>query len=207
MVTPAQHKIYEFIQQYIGKHGYSPTLQEVAKGIGISPRSVSLISRSIHALVEAGWLAFHKKGYRNIELVSQNSNTLLPLLGRIAAGTPIEAIPDQQALDLSFLLNTTDYFALEVKGDSMIEDGILEGDNVICKRQNTAKEGEIVVALIDDNDATLKRIYYKPESKITLVPANARLKPQIYSANRVQIQGVFVGLLRLGGKHVDSLNK
>lgn len=195
MVTPNQHKIYEFIQKYIDFHGYSPSLQEVAIGIGISPRSVSLISRGIHSLVEAGLLAFHKKGYRNIKVVSP-VNLSLPFLGRIAAGSPIEAISDQQTLDMSFLIQQN-HFILEVKGDSMIEEGIFDGDKVICKQQSLANDGDIIVALIDNNEATLKRIYFKPENKITLMPANAKLKPQIYDAERVQIQGLFIGLLRL----------
>lgn len=196
MVTPVQHKVYKFIQRYIDQHGYSPSLAEIAHGIGISPNSISLISRSIHALVEAGWLAFHKKGYRNIQVVA-DAGFSLPLLGRIAAGTPIEAIESKQTVDLSALLKGDNHFVLEVTGDSMVEEGIFDGDLVICKHAKRAHEGEIIVALIDAQEATLKRLSYKTKDRITLIPANPALKPKSYAPQRIQIQGVFVGLLRL----------
>ncbi|MDR3491991.1 MAG: transcriptional repressor LexA [Gammaproteobacteria bacterium] len=195
MTTPQQQKIYEFIECYIAEHNYSPSLQEIAVGIGISPRSISLISRGIHALAEAGRLTFYKNGYRNIQLIPPSSLTL-PLLGRIAAGVPIEAIADNRAIDVGALLQGEGLFVLEVKGDSMIDEGILDGDLVICKPATSAIEGEIVVALID-HEATLKRLSYKQKGKITLIPSNTKLLPQVYSPDVVQIQGIFVGLLRL----------
>jgi repressor LexA len=197
MVTPVQHKIYDYIRQFTEQYEYSPSLEEIARGIGISPNSISLVSRSIHALVEAGRLKFHKKGYRNIQIVEAENGFSLPLLGRIAAGSPIEAIEDKQSLDLAPLLKGGNHFALQVKGDSMIEESILDGDVVICKQVKQAQEGDIVVALIDEQDATLKRISYKIQDRITLIPANPELKPKAYLVHRVQVQGVFVGLLRL----------
>lgn len=197
MATPLQRKIYEYIRQYTEEQGYSPSLEEIARGIGISPNSISLVSRHIHALVASGLLKFHKKGYRNIQVVEESDNYSLPLLGRIAAGAPIEAIENKQTIDFSSLLKAENHFALQVKGDSMVEEGILDGDLVICKQAKQASEGEIVVALIDEQDATLKRISYKIAERITLVPANPDLKPKAYLPNRVRIQGVFVGLLRL----------
>lgn len=195
-MTPTQKKIYQYIQSYIEEHGYSPSLVEIAEGIGISPKSISLISRCIHALVDAGLLRFHKKGYRNIEVVSE-TKAGLPLMGRIAAGTPIEAIEQRQHIDLAALFSGSDHFALEVKGDSMIEEGILDGDLVICRPAQRASEGDIVVALIDGQEATLKRISYQIPERITLIPANETLKPKAYLPQRVQVQGVYVGLLRL----------
>jgi len=197
MVTPAQHKIYEYIRLYLDQHGYSPSLEEIARGIGISPNSISLISRNIHALVAAGQLKFHKKGYRNIQVVEVGNDFSLPLMGRIAAGSPIEAIENKQTIDLSPLLKGENQFVLEVRGNSMVEEGILDGDFVICKQAKHAHEGEIVVALVDDQDATLKRISYKIQDRVTLIPANPDLKPKAYLPHRVQIQGIFVGLLRL----------
>jgi repressor LexA len=122
MVTPIQQKIVNFIRDYTEQHAYSPSLVEIAEGIGISPKSISLVSRSIHALVAAGALKFHKKGYRNIQVVDEVSAGSLPLMGRIAAGTPIEAIESQQRIDLASLFGNPDHFALQVKGDSMIEE-------------------------------------------------------------------------------------
>ncbi len=198
MTTPLQVKVYDYICNYIHKHNYSPTLVEIASGIGISPRSVSLVSRCLRELADRGLLRFYKKGARNIEIIAQSSLSL-PLLGCIAAGSPIEAIPGTEIIDIGSLLQGTANFVLKVKGDSMIDEGILDGDFVICKSTQSAKEGEIVVALINQADATLKRISYKIADKVTLIPANPNLKPRSYSPERVQIQGVYVGLLRMSG--------
>jgi repressor LexA len=196
MVTPVQQRVYEYIEAHLSEHGYSPSLTEVARGIGISPKSVSLISRSIHALVDAGRLRFDKKGYRKVQVASEATFSL-PLMGRIAAGSPIEAIEDRQSIDLGGLLQKADHFALEVRGESMIEEGILNGDLVICRQAKVGREGDIVVALIDNMEATLKRISYQIADRVTLIPANAALKPKAYLPHRVQVQGIYVGLLRL----------
>lgn len=197
-MTPIQYKVYEFIQQHIKHHGYSPSLVEIARGIGISPNSISLMSRTVHALIAAGKLKFNKKGYRNIEVVV-DSGWSLPLLGRIAAGSPIEAIEDKQMIDLGSLFTGADYFLLEVQGDSMVDEGIYDGDLVICKHVKQAQEGDIVIALIDAQEVTLKQ-FSQANEQITLIPANPNLKPKSYASQRVQIQGLFVGLLRLKKK-------
>jgi repressor LexA len=199
MTTPTQYKIYQFVTQFIQERGFAPSLHEIALGIGISPRSLSLVSRYLRALEEDGLLSMGKKGYRKVQL-KQATSTSLPLVGRIAAGSPIEAIARNETIDLAELFSGDNMYVLEVKGDSMIEEGILSGDNVICKRQDTAKEGDIVVALIDSQEATLKRISFKAAGKITLLPANMQLQPQVYALDRVQVQGIFMGLLRLHRK-------
>jgi repressor LexA len=199
MTTPTQYKIYQFVTQFIQEKGFAPSLHEIAIGIGISPRSLSLVSRYLRVLEEDGLLSMGKKGYRKVQL-KHESSTSLPLVGRIAAGVPIEAIARNETIDLAELFSGDNMYVLEVKGDSMIEEGILSGDNVICKRQDTAREGDIVVALIDSQEATLKRISFKAAGKITLLPANMQLQPQVYAADRVQIQGIFMGLLRLHKK-------
>lgn len=196
MTTPTQQKIYSFIQQYIDQQGYSPSLEEIARGIGISANSISLISRHIHALVNAGRLKFYKKGYRNLEVVGEQKFSL-PLMGRIAAGVPIEAIEQKQWVDFGALLLGADRFVLEVKGDSMIDEGIFDGDYVICKQTQQANEGQIVAALIDDQEATLKRLSYQIQDRVTLIPANPTLKPKAYLPHRIKIQGVYLGLLRM----------
>lgn len=196
MITPTQHKIYTFICQYIEQNGYSPSLVEITHAIGISPNSISLVSRNIHALIDAGKLKFSKKGYRNIQVVASQHSLSLPLMGRIAAGEPIEAISDERHVDLGALLKD-DHFLLEVKGESMIEEGIFDGDFVICQHTEQAGEGDIIVALIDGQEATLKRVSYKIADRITLVPANPAMKPKAYLPHRVQVQGIFRGLLRL----------
>lgn len=197
-MTPIQYKIYQFIHDFIETHGYAPLLKEIAIGVGISPKSKSFISRCVHMLTEKGLLAMESEGRpRNIKLIENKHGLILPLVGRIAAGAPIEAIAQVETLDLHELLVAENHFVLEVKGDSMIDEGILDGDKIICKQQQTAMDGDIVVALIDNQNATLKRIYYKSQDDITLMPANSALSPQVYSKKRVQIQGIFVGLLRL----------
>lgn len=199
MATPLQNKIFQFIKTYLDVHGYSPSFEEIAVGVGISARSVSLVSRSVHALVDEGRLVFYKKGHRNLKLPDSQPFSL-PLLGKIAAGSPIEAIPDYRAIDVGWLLKGETHFVLEVKGDSMIDEGILNGDFVICKHASVAKEGDIVVALVDQSDATLKRVSYQVKGMITLIPENPHLKPKAYLPNRIQIQGLFIGLLRLNNK-------
>lgn len=196
-MTPIQLKIYRFISDFIQRHGYAPLLKEIAIGVGISPKSKSFVSGCVHALIEKGLLEMDGKGKpRNIKMINASSLTL-PLIGRIAAGAPIEAIAETEIIDLGALFIADNHFVLEVKGDSMIDEGILDGDKVICKRQNTAQQGDIVVALIDHQTATLKRIHYESPEKIMLIPANSQLTPQVYAANRITIQGIFVGLLRL----------
>jgi repressor LexA len=196
MTTPQRRKMYEFISQHIEEHGYSPSFKEIAKGVGLSESSVSLVSRNVQALIEAGWLTHQKKGSRRRVIPAKSYDFSLPLLGRIAAGSPIEAVLDDHFVDLGALFKGSNHFMLEVKGDSMIEERIFDGDLVICKRREKAEEGEIVAVLIDQQEATLKRISYQLAGKITLVPANASLKSMVYLPHQVQIQGAFIATLR-----------
>jgi len=196
MISPSQQKVYHFIEQFIRQQGFSPTLLEIATGVGV--KSKSLMSRYVHSLQKAGYIKFYKTGHRRIGLPHLDSEKgFLPILGNIAAGKPIEAIEVKEEMSLPRLLFGENHYALRVKGDSMIEEGILDGDLVICKRQEAANEGDIIVALIDDTEATLKKIRYEKEGNIILLPANSLLKPMVYAPHRVKIQGVFVGLLRL----------
>lgn len=197
MSNPTQSKVYEFIKAYVRRCGYSPTLTEIASGIAV--RSKGLISRYVHALAEADLIELLPGTHRNIRL-KPLAEPKIPLLGRIAAGSPIEAISDHDAVDVVVLLTESQQgksFGLVVKGDSMVDEGIFDGDIVLCEKRETALEGEIVVALIDQQEATLKRFYKQKDGTISLVPANIALKPQVYAAHRVQIQGVFRGLIRL----------
>ena len=195
MVTPLQIKVYDYIRQHLSKHSYSPSLTEIACGIGISPNSISLISRSIHALVAAGRLRFHKKGYRSIELANMHS-IALPVLGRFSAGEPLE-IMEIDTVDLHPIFKESDHFVVIAKGQTLIEEGIFEGDLMLFKQSLYAEENEMVLALIDQKEALLRRLSYKIQERITLIPANPNLKPKAYLTHRVQIKGVFVGLLRL----------
>lgn len=196
MLTMQQHNTFEFIKNFIKKYKISPTMAEIAKGIGIKSRGV--VHRYVHAIADEGLIKTIPKRSRNIQLLDLIPGfNLLPLVGAIAAGQPIEAIEDNETINIGEIFLGEGRFALRVKGDSMIEDGIFDGDVVVCQRSEVANDGQIVVALIDNSEATLKRIQKNTNQTITLLPANAKLKPMVYDANRVTIQGIFIGLLRM----------
>lgn len=199
VLTLKQQQVFEFIERYIFMNdGKSPTLTEIGFAIGVNSKGT--VHRYVQALEEHGYIEIEPGRKRNIRLCDRETFDLsIPLLGKIAAGQPIEAIEDEQVINFSELFFGKNRFALRVSGDSMIDDGIFDGDIVICQRANIAKEGDIVVALVDNQYATLKRIYYKKQDKtIVLSPANSAFTPQVYPASRVSIQGIFVGLCRLG---------
>ncbi len=154
--------------------------------------------KHIHALVEAGLVQPMDGRQRGVRLqtASRLATEALPLLGTIAAGRPLEAVEDTLTFEVpSALRSDSPCFVLQVRGDSMIEDGILDGDWVVVESRNHARNGEIVVALVDGNEATLKRIEQRP-GQILLHPANAALRPLVYAPEQVQIQGVVVGQMR-----------
>lgn len=201
LLNDSQRKTYHFIQQYITEYGYAPKLPEIAKGIGI--RSTGVVHRYVQALVNAGLIEIIPHRHRGIQLTqpaqeSAEKNVGLPLLGKISAGKPIEAISQYEQLNLTelFPLNANVY-ALTVKGDSMIDEGILDGDTIICEQRQVARNGEIVVALIDQEEATLKRLRYNEDGSISLIAANPNYPPMTYPANRITIQGIFKGLVRV----------
>jgi repressor LexA len=195
MLSPKQHGTYHFIKDFILQHQYAPTMAEIAAGIGIKSRGV--VHRYVQALAEAGLIRVIPGKRRNIELVEDESGTELPLMGEIAAGRPIEAIRSHETIDIAYTLLGNDRYVLKVKGDSMIEDGIYDGDLIICEYAEYANNGETVVALVDDESATLKRFHRNADKTITLQPANVCMDPMIYAAGRVKIQGIMIGLLRL----------
>lgn len=196
-LTDQQRKVLDFIERYSAIHAVPPKLQEIADGIGIRSRGVA--HRYVQALAEAGYVENLPGRHRGIRLLMSNPHrpeTTLPLLGRIAAGKPIEAIPGQDELDLTEFFGHN-HFAIQVKGDSMIEAGILDGDTVIIQFRETANDGDIVVALIDESETTLKRFQRSQRGRyIRLIPANSTMEPMVYEAERVRIQGVLIGQLR-----------
>ena len=195
MLTQLEQRILEFIRDYIGQHGQGPTLTEIGAAMDI--KSKGTVHRYVQALTNKGALEHVERGWRGIRLAneSQLHSTTLPLAGRIAAGHPIEAIPGQDQLDLGAFVSDN-RFALQVKGDSMIDIGILDGDWVIIEQRDTAHDGDIVVALIDEQDATLKRFKRLSNDQVLLIPENTSLSPMQYAPERVRIQGVLVGQLR-----------
>lgn len=196
MLTKTQKKIYDFIDEYTEKYGYAPSLTEIGREFGVS--TPSTIHKHISNLIEKGLLKRSKGVARSIELIGRKTAEFMtvPVIGTIAAGRPIEAIevPDdvvEIAKDRRF--QDGELYALRVKGNSMIGDGIFDGDIAIIKKQEWAENGDTAVAIIDDNEATLKR-YYKEKGGIRLQPANPVFEP-IFRKN-VEIRGVAIKIIR-----------
>ncbi|EQB34075.1 transcriptional repressor LexA [Sphingobium ummariense] len=220
MLTPKQQELLSFIQTRLEDDGVSPSFEEMKDALDL--RSKSGIHRLINALEERGFIRRLPNRARALEVlklpeamhkplkaaapaapkpaapipIAANDVIEIPLHGRIAAGVPIEALEGQAMLSVpAALLGSGDHYALEVAGDSMVEAGILDGDFALIQRTEVAREGQIVVALIDDTEATLK--YFRREGpKVRLDPANSAYEPQIYDPRQVRIQGKLAGLLR-----------
>lgn len=198
-----QKQIIDFIAQYIQKFGTSPTLQEIADALGVS--SLATVHEHLQTLVKKGVIRRFEGAVRGIELLDEKVGRMvegieLPILGYIAAGTPIQPMTDPNAtlkVASSMLSGKKRSFVLQVRGDSMIEEGILDGDFVVIEERKTAHDGEIVVALLDNGLATLKK-FFKEATRIRLEPANSAMKP-IYARN-VTVQGAVVGLVRRFGQ-------
>ena len=192
VLTSRQKQIYDFLKDKIINRGYGPTVREIGAHFGI--RSPNGVMCHLKALERKGLISRESHMSRAIQLADSPANRMtLPMAGQIAAGSPVLAEQQEERIDFSNLFNTEEHFCLRVKGDSMIEDQIAEGDYVIVRRQSSAVDGEIVVALVEGTEATLKRFYREP-ARIRLEPANSRLKP-IYSS-RVEVLGVVVGVIR-----------
>ncbi|OGE70989.1 repressor LexA [Candidatus Daviesbacteria bacterium RIFOXYD1_FULL_41_10] len=194
-----QRQILDFIKQYIDKYGYSPTLGEIAESIGVS--SLATVHEHVQALVQKGVIRKFDGAVRGLEILDNKiADTVkgieLPVLGFIAAGSPIMTYTDPDAsinIPASMITGKKRSYVLQVKGDSMIEDGILDGDYVVIEEQTIADDGEIVVALLENGLATLKR-FFREHNRIRLEPANAAMDP-IYATD-VKIQGKCVGVIR-----------
>jgi len=193
MLTAKQKELLEFIKSFIKKNFYPPTHREMRMTLNIN--SCSYLSRALDKLESLELIRRKAKRTRyNIELLQ--SPYSLPILGRIAAGSPIETIEQPEELMLIEKVVGENRYLLRVKGDSMIEENICDGDLVICEHCQKVPDGTIVVALINKDKATLKRIYYKKD-KVHLKPANVNHKTQIYKPEEVEVQGRFIGLIRL----------
>ena len=196
-VTPRQLDILRCIRDFRARYGYSPTMQEIGDRLRLTKVTVF---EHVGALERKGALhrgAKHKARSLRVDPdyeFPEGRPTRLQLAGTIAAGRPIEAIEDPEALDLEEIFNRPgERFALRVTGDSMIDEQIRDGDYVVCERRTTARNGETVVALVGDGEATLKR-FYREKGRVRLQPANPAYKP-IY-ADQVEVQGVVIGVLR-----------
>jgi len=201
MLTDRQQDTYKFIVQYFDEHNKAPLLSEVAYGIGLS--SQGSVHNYIQALVNEGLIERFVGRSRGLRLVKQDEpenddglSVKLPMMGRIAAGRLIEAVADESEIDLGEMFAGKDRFVLKVNGESMVDKAIMSGDYVVIQSQQTANHGDIVVALVDGYDATLKTILFNKDKTLTLMPANEDFEPVTLPANRIAIQGVVVGQLR-----------
>ena len=213
MLTAKQHELLNFINERLSKTGVSPSFDEMREALDL--KSKSGVHRLISALEERQFIRRLPNRARALEVVrmpdvaaaaaaapkpvipaAANDTIEIPLHGRIAAGTPIEALQGTEGFSVpAALLGPGEHYALEVSGDSMVEEGILDGDFALIRKADSAREGEIVVALIDDEEATLKT-YRREGQMIRLDPANRSYEPQRYDESRVRIQGRLAGLIR-----------
>lgn len=194
MLTRRQQQIMDIIHKLYAQNGYLPTLDEIAHAGGINTRST--VHQHVQALIQQGYLAATtgKRAYRLPEPAARED--YLPLLGKIAAGQPIEALASQNEISADEMFRGQGRFVLKVSGESMRDIGIMDGDYVVIQKQNIASNGEIIVALVDKQEATLKRIFYLPNRKIELRPENSDMASLIYPAKSVQVQGKLVGVFR-----------
>jgi len=207
-LTKRQKEVLDYLVSFLNKHGYSPSFEEIAKSLKLT--SLATVHKHITTLERKG---FVRRGYnqsRSIEVlqlpkpvreqVIERRVVELPLAGRIAAGQPLEAVEDRETISLGDFARSSNVFALEVKGNSMVDDHILDGDFIVVEQTQVANPGEIIVALVRGEEATLKRFYREPGGKVRLQPANAEMRPLIVPASDVKIQGRVIGVLRKYGK-------
>jgi repressor LexA len=207
-LTKRQKQVYDFIAEFVARNGYSPSFEEIGQGMKLS--SLATVHKHVSNLEKKGLLKRDYNRSRSIDILAPKGalkrslaaaaaaapvSTSLPLLGRIAAGRPVEALENPETISLSDITRSKDVYVLEVSGESMIDEHIMNGDYVLVEKAETARNGEMVVALIDGSDTTLKRMY-KEDANIRLQPSNAAMPPIVVPAQSVAIQGRVIGVLR-----------
>jgi repressor LexA len=202
-ITRRQKQVYDYVEDFVQRNGYSPSFEEIGAGMGLS--SLATVHKHITNLEKKGLVKRGHNKSRSIDILPPKGSMkksmappplTLPLMGRIAAGRPIEAVENPETLSLAdFTAGSKDVYVLRVVGESMQDEHIVEGDYVIVESTKTARDGEIIVALVEGSDATLKRIYREGD-KIRLQPSNAKMKPIIVPARNVDVQGRVIGVLR-----------
>jgi repressor LexA len=202
-LTKRQKQVLDFIAGFLNENGYCPSYEEIARGLDLA--SLATVHKHISVLETKSYL---KRGFnqsRSIELMPKYLQEYqrprpaameIPLLGRIAAGAPVEAIEQRETLNFADYVGNADTFALEVRGNSMIDDHICDGDRILLEHVAEARDGDIVVALVAGSETTLKRFYREADGMVRLQPANSTLKPIVVPARDVQIQGRLLAVLR-----------
>ena len=197
-LTRRQKEILEYLNEYIDREGYAPTIEEIAEHFSL--RSLATVHKHLTNLQEKGLIRRAWNRSRALELVPTEVKVHaveLPLLGRVAAGSPIEAIDASETIFVpENMIGRRETYVLQVKGDSMIEEQIRDGDYVIVENRTTADDGEMVIALLDGENVTLKKLYREGGGQVRLQPANARLEPMVVDQDRLRVQGVVIGVLR-----------
>lgn len=201
-LTRRQREVLDFVVRFVGENGYSPSLEEIASAFDLS--SVATVHKHVKHLVDKGYLRKAWNRSRSVEPVQTGGGSAsveLPVLGAVAAGRPIEAIEaevgaaETVSVPASMTARGRDHYVLRVRGDSMIEDQICDGDLVVIESRREARNGETVVALVDGEEATLKR-FYRAGAQVKLVPANQSMAPMEFHASQVEIRGIVRGLIR-----------
>jgi repressor LexA len=195
-ITRRQKQVLDFIANFVQSNGYSPSFEEIGHAMGLS--SLATVHKHISNLEQKGLLRRDYNRSRSIDIVGSRRkavNDSLPLLGRIAAGRPIEQVAQPETISLTDFTRSKEVYVLQVTGESMQDEHIVDGDYVLVERTETARDGEIVVALVNGSDTTLKRLYRQGE-QIRLQPSNVAMQPIIVPAESVQVQGRVVAILR-----------
>ncbi len=198
-LTRRQREILDFIEGFVRFRGYSPSFEEIAENFGY--RSLATVHEHLSNLQEKGYIRKNYNESRSIELVETELKIAaveLPLQGAVAAGYPIEAIQDEECVCVPEDMiagSTAEHYVLRVRGDSMIDEQIRDGDYVIVQSRDTAYDGEMVIALVDGENATMKKLY-REGAHVRLQPANPDLTPMYFEADRIAIQGVVIGVIR-----------
>jgi len=196
-LTKRQKQLIDYLNDYIGEHGFAPTLAEIGEYFGLS--SLATVHKHLHNLEEKGFIKRVHNHSRALEVPvhgHRGSARTLKLSGTVAAGAPIEAIEGNESITVpEEFVRRDDTFCLRVKGDSMIEDGIRDGDYIIVEGRNTARNGETVVALLA-GEATVKKFYREADGTVRLQPANSAMRPIMVRGGELSIRGVVVGLMR-----------
>lgn len=196
-LTRRQREILDFLAEFIQQHGYAPSLEEIGRRFGLS--SLATVHKHLTNLEAKGFIRRAWNRSRSVELVPTRVGRRaveLPLLGTVAAGAPIEAVASSETIAVpEDIVAARDTYALRVRGNSMIDEQIRDGDIVIVEDRKSADNGEMVIALLDGADVTLKK-FYRDDGRIRLQPANPSLRPLVVESDQVQIQGVVVGVVR-----------
>jgi repressor LexA len=195
-VTRRQKDVVDFITHFVQENGYSPSYDEIARGLNL--KSLATVHKHITNLQRKGLLEREHNRSRSIDIIpphSEGRQERLPLMGRIAAGMPVDAAETSESISLGDVTGSKEAFALQVRGDSMRDEHIMNGDYVIIERTRTARQGEIVVALVNGSETTLKR-YYIEGDRVRLQPSNAEMSPIYVPVEQVAIQGKVLGVLR-----------